>query len=113
MADERIHGTTHERPSSSLRARRSARRCGRCRRGRCPCASDESDARVATDCFVDVDTVRYSVPHRLVRRSVEVLVGDDEVVIFDGDAARRAPRALRTSRTQRVVDPAHFEGLCA
>ena len=30
--------------------------------------------RVATDCLVDVDAVRYSVPHRLVKEDVEVLV---------------------------------------
>jgi hypothetical protein len=66
---------------------------------------------VAADCFVNVDTVRYSVPHRLVRRSVQVLVGDDEVVVFDGDqiVARHARCA---EPHQRVVDPAHFEGLC-
>jgi hypothetical protein len=33
------------------------------------------DAR-ANDALVDVDTVRYSVPHRLVRTDVEVLVGE-------------------------------------
>jgi hypothetical protein len=29
--------------------------------------------KVSSDCFVEVDTVRYSVPHALVRRSVEVV----------------------------------------
>ncbi len=29
--------------------------------------------RVAHDAFVDVDTVRYSVPYRLVRDQVEVV----------------------------------------
>jgi len=66
---------------------------------------------VATDCFVDVDTVRYSVPHRLVRRAVEVLVGDDEVVVFDGrEVVARHPRCNEPHH--RVVDPTHFEGLC-
>ena len=66
--------------------------------------------RVATDCFVDVDTVRYSVPHRLVRRSVEVLVLEAEVVIFDGPA-EVARHRRSTEPHLRVVDPSHFDGL--
>jgi hypothetical protein len=67
--------------------------------------------RVSTDCFVDVDTVRYSVPHRLVGRSVQVLAGDDELVVFDGaDVVARHPRSSEPH--ERVVDRAHFAGLC-
>jgi hypothetical protein len=67
--------------------------------------------KVSSDCFVDVDTVRYSVPHRLVRRSVEVVVGDDVVVVFDGTEV--VARHARCSEPhQRVVDKSHFEGLC-
>ena len=66
--------------------------------------------RVATDCFVDVDTVRYSVPHRLVRRSVEVLVLEAEVVIFDGPT-EVARHRRSTEPHRRVVDPSHFDGL--
>ena len=33
--------------------------------------------RVSADCFVDIDTIRYSVPHRHVRETVEVVVGED------------------------------------
>ena len=66
--------------------------------------------KVASDCFVDVDTVRYSVPHRLVGRMLEVVVGDNEVVVFDG-AERVARHARCKEPHQRVVDAAHFEGL--
>jgi hypothetical protein len=46
-----------------------------------------------------------------VRRSVEVVVGDVEVVVFDGaDIVARHARSLEPHR--RVVDKAHFEGLC-
>jgi hypothetical protein len=42
---------------------------------------------------------------------VQVLVGDDEVVVFDGDQVD-ARHARCAEPHQRVVDPAHFEGLC-
>mgnify|MGYP001213326224 CR=1 FL=1 len=106
--DGRVHGTTnevpneryeHEKlklrplPSASIRVRE--RRLTR---------------RVTNDAFVDVDTVRYSVPHGLVRARVEVDVGEDRVRVFDGaklvaDHARsREPHAL-------VIDKAHHAGL--
>jgi hypothetical protein len=65
---------------------------------------------VATDCFVDVDTIRYSVPHALVRRTVEVLVGDAEVTIFDG-AAVVARHRRGHEPYARVADASHFDGL--
>jgi transposase len=110
MADERIHGTTHEPPQ--LRFERDEAGALAALPARpLPVRQRRETRVVAADCFVNVDTVRYSVPHRLVRRSVQVLVGDDEVVVFDGDqiVARHARCA---EPHQRVVDPAHFEGLC-
>ena len=107
--DQRIHGTTHEQPvvrferderdqlkplpSTALRVRE--RRLQR---------------RVATDRFVDVDTIRYSAPHPLVRRTVEVLVSEAEVVIFDGRVEVGRHRR-GTEPYQRIIDPRHFEGL--
>jgi hypothetical protein len=66
--------------------------------------------QVAADCFVDVDRVRYSVPHRLVRRRVEVLVGEAEVRVYD-DGEVVAVHARGREPFQRVVDPSHFDGL--
>jgi transposase len=108
-ADARVHGTTHERPCdrferaerAALRAlpeRVSAIRERRVRR------------RVANDCFVDVDTIRYSVPHRLVRRFVDVLVGEHDVRIFDGAELVARHRRCFEPHT-RVHDPAHFDGI--
>lgn len=110
MADERIHGTTHEPPQLRFERDEAAALAALPARP-LPVRQRRETRVVAADCFVNVDTVRYSVPHRLVRRSVQVLVGDDEVVVFDGDeiVARHARRA---EPHQRVVDPAHFEGLC-
>jgi transposase len=108
-ADRRIHGTTHERPCDRFdRDERAALRALPAQP--LPVRQRRVSRRVSTDCLVDIDTIRYSVPHRLVRRTVEVLVGDDEVVVFDGSivvarhARSREPRAC-------VLDVRHFDGL--
>jgi transposase len=108
-ADARVHGTTHERPIDRfereekvalrpLPARPLPRRQQRLKR------------KVANDALVDVDTVRYSVPHRLVRESVEVQVGEQEVRIFHAGKLV-ATHARGKEPHGRVVDPAHWEGL--
>jgi transposase len=108
-ADGRIHGTTRERPTdrferderAALRALPASPLAVRQRR---------VERKVATDCFVDVDTVRYSVPHALVRQVVEVLVGDDEVRIYTGNVVvARHRRSLEPH--SRIVEPAHLAGL--
>lgn len=108
-ADQRIHGTTHEQPC--IRFERDERvTLQPLPSPVMPVRERRISRRVATDCFVDVDTIRYSVPHRLVKQTVEVLVGDHEVVIFDGHI--EVARHRRHSEPhQRVVDPRHFEGL--
>lgn len=108
-ADQREHGTTHEQPlarferdeKAALRALPSPVMPVRVRR---------VSRRVANDCFVDVDTIRYSVPHTLVKRYVDVLVGDHDVVIFHG-SAEVARHARHHEPHQRVSDPRHFEGI--
>jgi transposase len=110
MADARDHGTTHEAPRERF-DRDEAAALGALPARPLPVRQRRETRKVATDCFVDIDTVRYSVPHRLVRRSVQVLVGDAEVVVFDGaEVVARHARCAEPHR--RVVDPAHFEGLC-
>lgn len=109
LADQRRHGTTREAPivrfdrdeRTQLRPlpeRALPRRIQRLRR------------RVALDAFVDIDTVRYSVPHRLVRDHVEVTVADDRVEIFHG-AALVATHPRSTEPFARVVNPQHYAGL--
>lgn len=66
--------------------------------------------RVALDAFVDVDTVRYSVPHRLVRDHVEVVVEDHRVRISHGTDIV-ATHARSTELFARMVDVAHYAGL--
>jgi hypothetical protein len=68
------------------------------------------ERRVANDAFVDVDTVRYSVPHRLVREHVEVWIGGTELrVVFGGDVVAVHERSFEPHA--RVVDPEHHRGL--
>lgn len=109
VADRRVHGTIHERPrdrferderkelrplpvhNMAVRTRRLSR-------------------RVAADCFVDVDTVRYSVPHLHVRETVEVVVGMEHVEIWLRGS--RVARHLRSFEPYAEVRaPSHFQGI--
>lgn len=108
-ADQRCHGTTREAPQ--LRFARDERAALRPLPMRAhPRREQRLRRRVATDAFVDVDTVRYSVPHRLVRDHVEVVVDEQAVTIFHGPRLV-ATHARSTEPFARVVDPTHYEGL--
>lgn len=108
-ADHRIHGTTHERPCDRFdQKERAALRA--LPANPLPARQRRVSRRVATDCFVDVDTVRYSVPHTLVRRTVEVLVGDDDVTIFDGVTVVASHRRGHEPYA-RITIASHFDGL--
>jgi transposase len=109
VADHRIHGTTREAPITRfgrdeqqalrpLPQRALPRREQRLRR------------RVAHDAFIDVDTVRYSVPHRLIRDQVDVVIEEHTVRIVHGTTVVATHRRSQEPFA-RVVDPAHFAGL--
>ena len=109
VADRRIHGTTGEQPI--VRFERDERAALRPLPQR-PLAvrTRRLSRRVSADCFVDVDTVRYSVPHRYVRETVEVVVGAQEVEIWlRGTCLARHHRCEEPRAWVR--NPAHFEGL--
>ncbi len=108
-ADERVHGTTHERPLARFeREEKAALRALPVRV--LPHRHQRLTRKVAHDALVDVDTVRYSVPHRLVRERVEVQVAEAQVRIFhEGRVVATHARSLEPHA--RVVDPAHWEGL--
>jgi hypothetical protein len=66
--------------------------------------------RVSTDCFVDIDTIRYSVPYRHVRETVEAVVKEEEVEIWlRGTCIAKHARCCEPHTLVR--NPAHFEGL--
>jgi transposase len=108
-ADERIHGTTHERPRE--RFERDEKQVLRpLPQGAVPVRERRLKRRVASDCFVDIDSVRYSVPHQLVRRDVEVLVDEEVVRVFFGGEEVAQHRRSREPHA-RIVEPAHLDGL--
>jgi transposase len=109
LADQRIHGTTHETPLARFdRDERTALRPLPARA--LPRREQRLLRTVAHDAFVDVDTVRYSVPHQLIRDRVEVAVDEHTVRVFHG-ATLVASHARVREPFARVVDPAHYVGL--
>lgn len=94
-------------PRASRAPRR--RRSSRCRRIRCRPASSASDG-ASRPTPVDLDTVRYSVPHRLVRDHVDVVVEAERVQVFHG-ATLVATHRRSHEPFSRVIDPAHYAGL--
>ena len=107
-ADERIHGTTGERPRERFEKERAS--LGALPERAIVVPSRRLLRRVASDALVDVDTARYSVPHRLVKEDLEVLVLEEEVVIFRGALEVARHRRAKEPR-ERVIDPRHYDGL--
>jgi transposase len=108
-ADEREHGTTHEAPR--VRFHRAERPMLRPLPARAfPWREQRLRRRVAHDAFVDVDTVRYSVPYRLVRDHVDVAIEEQSVRIFHGPTLI-ATHARSREPYARIIDPTHFTGL--
>lgn len=108
-ADQREHGTTHQSPMQRFEERERAALQPLPSR---PVVLRERCLRrkVANDCFVDVDTIRYSVPHRFVGTQVEVLVKSNEVEI------RRGAELIATHRRgrephEKVAQAEHLRGL--
>jgi transposase len=108
-ADQRIHGTTHEAPI--VRFDRDERQALRPLPLRAlPRREQHLRRRVANDAFIDIDTVRYSVPHRLVRDFVEAVIEEQAVRIMHGSSVVATHRRS-FEPFDRVIDPAHFAGL--
>jgi len=105
VADQRLHGTTHERPAERFdRAERSALT---------PVGTHPSYLRqrrfvrkVAVDARVDVDTNRYSVPPAFLGETVEVLIEADSLQIHWRDRII-AEHTVASGRYREVVDPSH------
>lgn len=108
-ADQRVHGTTHERPCDRfVRAEQTALRPLPARP--LPRREQRLRRRVASDAFVDVETVRYSVPYQLVRDHVDVAIDEQTVRIFHGTDVV-ATHARSREPFARIVEPAHLAGL--
>jgi len=111
IADERIHGTTGERPRARFeRAEVSALQP---LDGRPPFSEVRELSRVVqNDLTVEVETNRYSVPLRLIGEAVTVQVHDGLVEIFHA-GKRVASHPHSRGRRERVTDRAHYDGVVA
>jgi len=109
VADQRTHGTTHERPAERfIRAEQMALT---------PIGNHPAYLRlrrflrkVSTDARVDVDTNRYSVPPVLLGETVEVVIEADSLQVHWHDRVI-AEHTVAQGRYQVVEDPGHVEGL--
>jgi transposase len=108
-ADQRIHGTTHAIPAVRF-AEAEAAALRALPAHPLPPRQQRLRRRVATDALVDVDTIRYSVPHRLVRDHVEVVVDGLRVQIFHGTSLV-ATHVRSHEPYSHVIDAAHYDGL--
>jgi transposase len=110
IADVRIHGTTHEPPIERYARERAAL---------LPLANRASflqamrrERVVADDWLVSIDTNRYSVPWRLIGRTVEVVrVGGHWQISHRGQVVAEHPVA--SGRYQLSVNPEHGPGAAA
>lgn len=109
VADQRIHGTTGERPIE--RFARAEAGALRPISGVAPFAvSRELLRKVQADCAIEVDGNAYSVPWRLIGETVRVVVSGGQLrVSHAGRHVAIHPRCA--GRFERRVDPLHFEGV--
>lgn len=64
--------------------------------------------KVSPDYHVQCDYMRYSVPFRLVGRTLDVRLGASSVAVLDGGETVAEHRRLRGRRGQYSTDPAHM-----
>jgi hypothetical protein len=101
-ADERVHGSTHERSIDHF-AREEASSLRLLPARPIPSRHQRFERRVANDRFVDVDTVRYSVPYRLLREAaLDQRVYDIGVPSRDRPAVTDCRRATLTGDSLRA-----------
>ena len=71
----------------------------------------EMTRKVAKDCFVNVDTNRYSVPSEHIWKEVQVQVTESEVIALLFDGTEIARHALCRGRYQSLVAQEHLKKL--
>jgi transposase len=109
IANQRLHGTTRERPVDRLLVERLRLRA-------LPPHPFDTDivipVIVSKEARVRLDTNSYSVPFRLVGKSVHIRADDHKVRIMH-DGVEVAAHARCWDRRRHVQDPAHIEELLA
>ncbi len=109
VADERIHGTTHRKPSEMFLEEKGLLRD---HRQRPPYAiQDRALRHVAKDCRVSFETNRYSVPFRFVGQPVEVVRDGGARDALSSRRADRDPSPLRGARHRCITDRTHYAGI--
>lgn len=105
VADQRIHGTTHERPIERF-ARETLTPLG----ARAPYRYErERVRRVPVDALVAIGAARYSVPVQYVGTTVTVQETTTHYEIFQGTAC--IARHAKAPRHAVVMDQGHYQGL--
>jgi len=105
VADQRVHGTTHERPLDRF-AREQLTPLGT----RAPYSYERVRVRqVANDALVAVGAARYSVPVAYVGLTVSVHESADHYEIFHQE--QLIARHRKVARHSVVMEPAHYAGL--
>lgn len=105
VADQRIHGTTHERPIDRF-AREQLTPLG----NRPPYRYERVRLRrVASDALVAVEATRYSVPVEYIGLTISVQESAEHYEFFHQE--RLIARHLKSARHSVVMDPAHYAGL--
>ena len=105
IADQRVHGTTHERPAD-----RFAREALTPLDGRPPYAfAHVRERMVANDALVSIDGSRYRVPAHLAGTTVTVREHATDCTIWQRDTL--VATHVRQGRQQVVMVPAHYAGL--
>lgn len=103
VADQRIHGTTHEQPAARFR-----RENLRPLTSRPPYVlQDWQMRRVATDCLVSYASSRYSVPWRYVHQTVELQDGGDLISIYHQGELIATHRKAE-SKHQVIMNMEHY-----
>lgn len=109
VADERVHGTTGEAPMERF-VREEAKALKPITGIPSFQALRELTRKVQADCAIEVDGNAYSVPWRLIGERGRVTIAGGVLRIHHaGREVAVHPRQV--GRRQRLVDPAHFEGV--
>jgi transposase len=107
VADQRVHGTVHEKP-----AERFQREALRSISGKRPYLLQECQLRkVAADCLVSYQSSRYSVPWKYIHQTVDIQDSlDGSLCIYhQGALIAKHPKSAR--KHQVVMSPEHYRGL--
>lgn len=107
VANQRIHGTTHEQPMMRWQAERT-RLCGMANRPPYPFA-DEELRRVARDAYVSWQGSRYSVPWQYAGK--DVWVRDCATHIEIHHSSERIAVHEQAGRHRVVTQPEHHRGI--